>query len=172
MDFVKQIQISEKFQGIYLTEFSLIDKLEQDEHLIINKFLKSNSFSYDCLPEIVKQSNVKSDYYLRQLFDTDKISFEDFRKLNKKEISNFFINYSNESDWGDDRKEFKTLLEKFISLLHEYPSDKFYLISQDWFDIDSKKMRNPENWIYTYYFLVIWFDREKKTMIVCDWNYD
>ena len=172
MELLKQVQITEEFQGILMTVFSLTDNFERADNLIIDKFLKSNSFAIDCLPEKVRQNNKNPEIYLRQLFDNQKISIEDFRELNEKEICNFFISYSNESDWGKDRKAFKILVEKFKTIICDYPSDKFYLISKDWFDKDNDKMKNPENWMYLYYFLVIWFDKEKRTLIVCEWNYD
>jgi len=169
MKLLKQVQIAEEFQGILMTIFSLTDNFERADNLIIDEFLKSNSFAVDCLGEKAKKN---PEIYLRQLFDNQKISVEDFRELNENEIANFFIDYSNESDWGEDRKEFKNLVEKFKTIIGNYPSDKFYLISKDWFEKDNEKIRNPENWIYLYYFLVIWFDNEKKSLIVCEWTYD
>ncbi len=172
MEFIKQVQITEEFQGILLTVFSIKDNFELADNLVIDKFLKSNFFSFDCLPEKVKQNKKNPEINLRQLFDNQKISVEDFQEINENEIGNFFINYSNENDWGEDKKEFKILAEKLKAILKDYPSDKFYLISKDWFDKDSDKMRNPESWIYLYYFLVIWFDKEKKSIIVCELSYD
>jgi hypothetical protein len=172
MELIRQFHITEDSQGILLTEFSLKNNSIQNDKLIIDKFLKSKHYTIDCLPDFVKNDTKHPDFYLRQLFNDKQISITDFKELKKEEIFDFFEQFSNHDDWGEDKGDFKILLEKFNSIINNYESNRFYLISKDWFGEGSDKIRKPENWIYIYYFLIIWIDRINKYLMVCEWNYD
>jgi hypothetical protein len=50
-------------------------------------------------------------------------------------------------------------------------SDHFFLISKEWFD-KGNKILNPDGEVYIYYFLIIWFAKDKKVINVCEWIYE
>lgn len=172
MQLIKQTQITEGFQGFILTEFAILHEFSHDDREIIDNFIKTENFSLDCLPEIVKKDRERPDFYLRQLFDNNKISINDFKKFSKIELMNYFESFSKHDDWGDDKIDFETLLGNFKAEIENFKSEKYFLIDKDWFDKESDKIRDPESWIYIYYFLVIWIDRFENKLTVCEWNYD
>lgn len=172
MQLIKQTQIAEGFQGFNLTEFAILHEISYDDSEIIDNFIKTENFSLDCLPEIVKNDRENPDFYLRQLFDNNKLSINDFKMLSKIELINYFESFAKHDDWGDDKIDFETLLGIFKSEIENSKSDKYFLIDKDWFDKESDKIRDPESWIYINYFLAIWIDRIENKLTVCEWNYD
>lgn len=172
MKFINQIQIAENNQGYYLTEFQLDSELDNSDDKIIDQFIKSERFTYDCLPEMVKRDMNNPDFYLRQLFDYNKISTIDFQRFDISGLIDFFEKYAKAYDWGDDKEDFLKVFEEFKSKLELNKSVEYFLISKDSFDSDNEKIRNPEGWIYLYYFLIIWIDRQERKLFSCEWNYD
>ena len=173
MHLIKQIDFTEDFQGFTLTELSNDKEFIGNEDYIIEKFIKSEYFTIDCLPEIVKTDKSNSDFYLRQLFDNDKLTIKDFKEFSIENLFDFLDDFSKHDDWGDDRVHFIKLLESFKSLFKSKSAyNKFYLISKDWFDKENDKLRNPESWIYIYYFLIVWIDKIEQKLYVCEWTYN
>lgn len=172
MNFINQIQISENNQGFYLTEFQLDSKLDNSDDSIIDEFIKSESFTYDCLPEMIKKDKNNPDFYLRQLFDNEKISTIDFQRFGINELIDFFENYAKHNDWVDDQEDFLKVFTIFKTKLSMNKSVGYFLLSKDSFNSDNEKIRNPEGWIYIYYFLIIWVDRLERKLFFCEWNYD
>jgi hypothetical protein len=172
MNFINQIQISENNQGFYLTEFQLDSEVDNSYYSLIDQFIKSDRFTYDCLPEMIKKNKNNPDFYLRQLFDNEKISSFDFQRLDINGLIDFFDNYANHNDGGEDQEDFLKVYADFKTKLSVNKSVDYFLLSKDSFNSDSEKIRNPEGWIYIYYFLVIWVDRQEKKLLICEWNYD
>lgn len=73
---------------------------------------------------------------------------------------------------GEDRKEFAKLLDKYLEIHDQLPDADFYVINKDWFDKDSKKVLEPENWLYTFYFLIIYIHKNLQTLMLIEWTYD
>ncbi|MBF4487419.1 hypothetical protein [Flavobacterium sp. CSZ] len=170
LEIIKHIEINENYQGINLTEFSFDadDFVSNDQ--IVNTFLKSKSFSYDSLPDCVKREPKKG--YLRRAFYMEHIEINDFKKCNNEGLIKFLVDFLNEPNWGDDRINFERLLNKYFEIHNPYEKNDFYIISKDWFEEENKKLTEPENLIYIFYFLIISVDRKSKRLTLTEWTYD
>jgi hypothetical protein len=51
----RHIEIDENYQGINLTEFSIIADNRTDNDQIVEAFIRSNSFTLDSLREVIKK---------------------------------------------------------------------------------------------------------------------
>jgi hypothetical protein len=167
----RHIEKNENYQGFNLTEFTFIadDKIVNDQ--IIDTFLHSRHFTFDSLRNVEKH-NAENKSYLRQAFDIDRIKISDFRKLDKSETAKFLFDVLNQLDWGDDKTEFAKLSDKYFEIHSQLKDRDFYVINKDWFDKDDKRVLEPENWIYSYYFLILYIDSNSKTLILTEWTYD
>ncbi len=167
-----QKEIDVDYQGVTLSEFTFSNDEQLSENELFDFFIHSSSFTEESRSEQIK--NHKGDIpFLRQAFEIANISIGDFRELDKNNIIKFLNDYSEQDGWGDtDGDDFIILKNKFIDLVKSVHSDKFYLISKDWFDEKDKRLREPESWIYSYYFLILWLDNLNKTLTVSEWTYD
>jgi hypothetical protein len=153
IDTKRHIEINEGYQGINLTEFAIgVDELISNDQ-IVDTFIRSKQFSFDSLRDCVK-TELDRDY-LRQAFDVDKIKITDFRKTDKQGVSKFLFDFINEPYWGDDRNEFAKLHDRYFEIHNEFGDNEFYILSKDWFNKDDERVIEPESWVYTYYFLII-----------------
>ena len=166
----RHIEISESFQGINLTEFAIEFGDKKDNDQIVNDFMRSKHFSFDSLRDCVKAEPSKG--YLRQAFNVDRVKITDFKKTDKQGVSKFLFDFINEPDWGDDRNEFATLLDKYFEIHKQFGDNDFYIISKDWFDKGDERVIEPESWVYTYYFLIISVDRNSNLLTLIEWTYD
>lgn len=167
----RHLEIDEEFQGINLTEFAVVLEAEINYDEIVDRFIRSKNFSYDSLRDCVKKE--PDIGYLRHAFNFEKISISDFRKLNKEKTRQFLLDFSNEPDWGNDKDEFKTLLNRYLEIHQQFGDDNyFYVLSKDWFSPDDKKLLIPESWCYTYYFIIVSIDRENNVLTIMEWTYD
>jgi len=171
MKLIGQQQIASGFQGLILTEFSLNDTELADINLIAT-FLKSDNFTKDCIPEKVKKDSQNQDSYLRQVFNDKKIFISDFKRFKKIDMLNFFNDFFAQTSWAKDKNDFVIIFNKFKIILDSASFENVHLISKDWFNEESEKLRDPESWIYIYYFLIIWTDTAKNNLCVCEWSYD
>jgi hypothetical protein len=170
LKFLRQDEINEGHQNIFRYLF-----LTEDVPNIVNDFLDvflhSEDFKNDCLPFIVKGNLGKNDRFLKHAFSEEVLSITDFKEFSKEKLLHYFDVYSKDSSWGDDRADFVVLLNKFVDLIRTEKSDQFYLISKEWFE-KGNEILNDSSEFYLYYFLIIWLDRDKKVVNVCEWNYD
>ena len=165
------IEIDEGYQGFNLTEFLFTKDSNDTTDLIVDSFIRSMHFTFDSLRDVVK-NDTENKGYLRQAFVIDEINIDDFRKLEKSGTKQFLIDFLNEPNWGDDRNEFAKLLDKYLEIHDQLPEADFYVINKDWFEKDSKKLLEPENWVYTFYFLIIYVDKNLQKLILTEWTYD
>lgn len=166
----RHIEINEGYQGINLTEFSIVvDELISNDQ-IVDTFFHSKNFSFDSLRECVKEQPDKG--YLRQAFDVGKIKITDFKKTDKQGVSNFLLDFLNEPDWGDDKNEFAKLLDRYFEIHNEFGDNEFYILSKDWFDKEDERVIETESWVYSYYFLIISVDRKSNLLNLTEWTYD
>ncbi|HRG19369.1 MAG TPA: hypothetical protein PLP39_09785, partial [Flavobacterium lutivivi] len=166
----RHIEIDESYQGINLTEFafSIKNPLENDQ--IVDIFIRSKHFTYESLRDCIKkETDVK---FLRRAFNIEKIKISDFKKINKEGTTKFLIDFLNEKDWGDDKNEFATLLNKYFEIHQQLGNNDFYVISKDWFERDDEKVIQPESWCYIYYFFIISVDRNSNLLTFTEWKYD
>lgn len=167
-----QKEIDEECQGINLSEFAFSNDQKLEEVELIDFFIHSKSFTDESRREIVK-NDTENRPFLSQAFEIDLIKIKDFRKYSKNELIKFLNDYAEADDWGDtDGDDFVKLKDRFLEFLKAVKSDNFYIISKEWFDEKDKKLREPENWIYLYYFLIIWIDEANKTLTISEWTYD
>jgi hypothetical protein len=167
----KHIEVDEGYQGFNLTEFLFTANNNDPTDQIVDTFIRSTHFSFDSLSNIIK-NDTEEKGYLRQAFVIDEINIGDFRKLDKAGTKKFLIDFLNEPDWGEDRNEFAKLLDNYLEIHDQLTDADFYVINKDWFDKDSKKVLEPENWVYTFYFLIIYIDKNLQTLILTEWTYD
>ena len=110
---------------------------------------------------------------MRRAFNFDKAKITDFKKYTKEEARKFLIDFLNESDWGDnDGGEFSDLRERYFEIHKKITSNDFYIISKDWFETNDERLIEPENWCYSYYFLIISVDRNSNLLTLTEWTYD
>lgn len=163
-------EIDLNYQGISLRAFSFEVDKNMGNDQIVDTFIRTKHFAYESLRNCIKKEPDK--IFLRRAFDLDKIKIADFKKFSKEETTKFLCDFLNDSDWGDDRDEFATLIDKYFEIHKQYGDNDFYVISKDWFDKDNEKVFNPESWCYTYYFLIISVDRNSNLLTFTEWKYD
>ncbi|MEO9258264.1 MAG: hypothetical protein ABI207_07775 [Crocinitomicaceae bacterium] len=169
---IKQhIEIDEDYQGISLTEFSIMTDKQTENKDIIESFIHSTSFTVDSLREVVK-IDTENKPYLQCSFDIDKINIDDFKRKSKDETVEFLYDFLNQPDWGDDKNEFLKLLDKYFEIHNKFGDIDFYIISKDWFNIDDQRLIKPESWVYSYYFLIISIDRNLNLLTLTEWTYE
>ncbi|RYX81523.1 hypothetical protein EON73_04770 [bacterium] len=169
---IKQhIEINESYQGINLTEFSILTDNSTSNDQIVETFIHSNLFSIDSLRDVIKY-NSENKPYLRRAFNIDRINISDFKKKSKLETSTFLYNFLNEPDWGDDRNDFAKLLDKYLKIHTTLGGNNFYIISKEWFDKGDERVIEPVWLIYSYYFLIISIDRSSNLLTLTEWAYD
>ncbi len=166
----RHIEIDERYQGINLTEFvfSFDKQIENDQ--IVDIFIRSKHFTYDCLRDCIKVD--PDGGYLGQAFNIENVKISDFKKSKKEGVIKFLIDFINEPNWGDDRNDFAKILDKFFEIFKTLNESVFYIISKDWFDKDDEKFIGPGSWVYTYYFLIISVDRNANLLTLSEWTYD
>ena|ERR1700722_10508627 len=165
-----QYEIRIGYQAIFWYIF-LINDASDELDLFFNWFLHSDNFRDFCLPFNVKKSARENNHFLQRAFVQDALSLSDFKVFSKEQLVGFFRDYSTSKSWGDDRNDFVTLMKSYIELVQKEACDHFFIISKEWF-AKGNKVLNADSEIYIYYFLIIWFDREKRVLNVCDWIYD
>ncbi len=166
----RHLEIYEEYQGINLTAFTMEVDDQMDNDRIVDTFIRSTHFSYDCLADCVKAEPNKN--YLGQAFNMDNIKISDFRKTDKYGVSQFLFDYINEPDWGDDRNDFAKLLDRYFVIHNELGDNNFYILSKDWFDEKQDNVLLVEWWSYTYYMLIISVDRRSNVLTLTEWTYD
>lgn len=172
-ELIKHNEIVEEYQGINLNEFQFSNGENLAEENIIEEFIHSNSFKEESLKEIEMNNPDNRDLYLRQAFEIENVSIQDFKKLNKENLVSFLNGFWSSEDWGVfDREDFEIIKVKFIELIRNNNSDSFFLLSKDWFNEGDIRIREPERWIYSYNFLIIWIDKVNNTLLVSEWTYD
>jgi hypothetical protein len=165
-----QYEIREGHQAIFWY-ILLISDVSNELDDFLNSFLRSDSFRDFCLPFTVKKFPMENYPFLERAFNQDTLSLSDFKVFSKKQLVSFFKDYSTSPSWGDDKDEFATIMNGYFDLLQKEASDRFFLISKEWFD-KGDKILNSDSEIYIYYFLIIWFDGDKKVLNVCEWIYE
>jgi hypothetical protein len=143
---------------------------QMDNDQIVAIFIRSKQFSFDSLRNGIKAESAKG--YLRRAFNFDRVEITDFKKTDKQGAAKFLFDFLNEPDWGDDRSGFSKLLDRYFEIHNKFPECDYYIISKDWFDKDDEKLVEPENWCYTYYFLIISIHRNSRTLTLTEWTYD
>jgi len=166
----RHIEFDKNYQGINLTEFSFETENKTSNDQILNSFLKSNYYSYDCLRDCIKKEPNKG--YLRSALNVEKIEISDFRKCDKGNAIKFLEDYYNEPDWGADKQDFKTLIDFFVEIIDYSDNNDFYIISKDWFENSDERLIEFESSIYTYYFLIIIINRNSNSLTLTEWTYD
>lgn len=102
-------------------------------------------------------------------FNFEFINCNDLKKLNRKELYDFFDAFADPKGWSDP-KEIKNEIHFFKSITNE--NEEFYMLSIDFFErnnpnlfeFKSEKLNFVAN-VYLYYFLIFWFKNDK--MYLC-----
>lgn len=169
LNFQKTIDID--YQGVNISEFSYSNTENLSEDNLIDFFIHSKSFTEESRREIIKNDK-ENRPFLRQAFEIDFLKLDDFKQTDKKGVIKFLNDYTEEDDWKSDKDDFIKIKDKFIESLKFVESDNFYLISKEWFDEKDQILREPESWIYAYYFLIIWLNTANGKLTVSEWTYD
>ncbi|MGV3588355.1 MAG: hypothetical protein ACO1OF_15230 [Adhaeribacter sp.] len=174
---LKQEKFDADYQGATITIFSYEGQID------VIDFIDSEYFRLDCTRDDIKVKPLQQqDNYLKSAFNLEKLSIEDFKALTLFGLIAFFDKYGTEK-WGEsDRGDFIVVLNKLKNYLsHLGDSFTFFLISKEWFE-NQESRRNPENadnklkepefWIYGYYFIAIGISKAKKELIAIVMFYD
>jgi hypothetical protein len=168
-ELIKQLEIDVDYQGINISEFAFVGPVP-DENLI-TYFFRSNCFTVDSRRKKQKENPIPPHkaQYLRSALNFDHIDIHDFRKYDKSETSAFLENYTDE--WGpdDDFRQLNSIFSQYFSAIE---ANAFFVIDKDWFPENSEKLREPESWIFDYYFLIFWTDEKLKKLVVTEWTWD
>jgi hypothetical protein len=173
----KQEYFDSDYQGATVNSFSVKEEITASDEAIIG-FVNSDYFKIDCVRDYIKQkSRQERDLYLKPAFMLEEISIEDFKKLNLKQLYSYFDAYIN-GEWGDDKQDFIVVWSKLKKLLSELGGTyTFYLLSKEWFEESNqngvdRKLREPEIFTYTYYFLLIGISTEEQKLVSIELFYD
>jgi len=171
-ELIRHLEIDEAFQGINLTEFHYSNENPLPNYQLLDSFIHSKHFTSDSLRDVVT-NDTGNRSFLRQAFENLAINFNDFKELTKEEVIKLLTDFSLENDWGDtDLGDFMILKDNFIDLTKDVEAETFYLINKDWFDKTDNRVRQPEGEIFIYYFLILWIDKQKKTLTITEWTYN
>lgn len=167
-----QREINEVYQGVTISEFALTVSKGLIERKLIDYFIHSFSFTEESPSERIK--NYTGDIgFLGPAFEIDLLEISDFKQAGKIGVSKFLNDYVEENNWGDtDGDDFVNIKTKYIDFLSNVDASSFYIISKEWFEENHKLLREPENWCYMYYFLIIWVDENNMSLTVSEWKYD
>lgn len=162
--------IDHNYQGICLTNFLVITTEDVSEEQLLEQFIHSTTFSYYSLREVIKQNPEQP--YLRQAFDPSLLSIHDFTRGSKAQVVKFLLDFENEK-WGDDDKDdFIFIKNLFLIILDSVTADCFFIINKDWFAKGDAKVLEPYDWVYVYYFLIIWIEKGNRFLTISEWTYD
>ncbi len=170
-ELLEQKEIVENYQGLVLTNFSFRENAEIENGQLLEEFIRSKHFRFESLREPIR-TNSKGDLNLRGTFNFDNIKTEDFKNFSKKEITSYLINFINTPDWYDDRNDFAKLLDFYFKVQVSFEEKDFFLITKDWFAIDDIRVIDPNHWIFTYHFIIIYIDRQSSKLSMSEWMYD
>jgi hypothetical protein len=168
--YLRQNEIRSEYQVIFWYIFLVEDISEWEETQLI-EFVHSDYFKEFVKPDIVKQTPSERNRFLKGAFNLSNLGFTDFRVFEKEGLIRFFNEYAQSGDWGEDRTEFITIMNSFNHLIENETINKFFLISKEWFR-QGDQILSQDSEIYTYYFLILWVNTARKTINVCEWNYD
>jgi len=168
--FLDQREIRSEYQVIFWYTFLTEDIDNKVDDLLI-EFIHSDCFREFGKPSIVSQSHIGGDRFLQGAFNLNNLDVTNFRIFSKDGLMQFFDEYSQSADWGDDRGEFIDVMNSFNKFLEKETSDCFFGISKEWFN-QGDRVLSADSGFYTYYFLLMWLDIGKKIINVCEWNYD
>jgi hypothetical protein len=166
-----QKEIDEGYQGINISEFTYSNDENLSEENLVDLFVHSVSFTEESRRESIKNHS-GGIAFLRRAFEIDLVKMDDFKQTDKNGLVKFLNDYAEEDNWEKDKDDFKKIKDRFFGFLENGLSKNFYIISKEWFDQNDKRLREPESWIYTYYFLIVWIDELRKTVTVSEWTYD
>jgi hypothetical protein len=168
--FFGQFEIREGYQAVFWSLF-LVEAMSPDLNIWLSDFIHSENFRDERLPFIIKKNFGNPDRFLRGSFNEELLKATDFKVLNKEDLLEYLEDYSKHESWKDDREEFKSLLHKFNGFFINEDPDEIFLINKEWFN-KGEKILSSDSEYYIYSFLMIWFDKPRKQINVCEWNYD
>lgn len=167
-------EMSNNYSGFSINEY--IPDIDTDDEKIIDGFLTPDNFKHEDFHSAIRFSENTKDF-LGHALNLDKVSHKDFKVLTKSELLEFFDKlWPKENILPLDKLDIH-LVDKFCSIIKQTPTDKFYLIAREFFDLTIGENANMVDerllfdiTIYNPYCLIIWFD--KKTLNVCEYLAD
>jgi hypothetical protein len=168
--YLGQNKIQSEYQGMFWHTFFAEDSIVPEESWLM-EFVHSDNFRKSIRQEAVKQPASLTYPFLKGGFNLSNLDVTNFKVFNKAGLVDFFNEYAQSDDWGEDRAAFIAIMDEFNRLLEKQRSDKFFLISKEWFS-KGDPVLNQDSEIYLYYFLIIWIDIDKGIVNVCEWDYD
>lgn len=165
-----QHEIRANYQAIFWYIFS-IENANDTAIDLLNEFLHSEILWECCLPFIVKKNIDHKWRFLPRAFNLRVLNLSNFKALSREQVLDFLDDYSDSPSWREDRDDFLTILNRFSELFQKEATGKFFLISKEWFKKEDEIL-NPNGEPFIYYFILIWFNANKKEVNVCEWAYD
>lgn len=148
---------------------------EEKSDSILEYLIKEHFFDIGTRPTHIQKILRTSDSpgYLQGLFNSKKLSIEDFRFVPHQAIYYYLEGFSEtQEEWGEDKPLFKELLRVFKENYLD-TIDGCFLINKEWFDENSEKVRDHEFMIYDFYLVIIWKDKKDSSKVyISEWSAD
>jgi len=182
----------EPYQGVLIHYFRLLDDLRGSDEEIILNFIKTDTFE----KSDAETYNSYSNGWGNLAINFRLLESSHFLKLNRAELYNYLKNcLTPEEGWTEHGisifiKDVNWLKKE----MERYDSNKYFVLNIGWFDengnrvyddgASENKIRNLNAiakgtifwdrcvFIYTYYILVIWLERETSTLAACEFLSD
>jgi hypothetical protein len=156
------------YEFIHLTEISIDTKLEERE--VISTFI--NQVEFATWTNELRVGKEQAREMLGIPFDNSHFDFSDLHKISSLELIELTTSFTNQYQDNYIKGESYSELQKALQT-HLKNIDSVYFANLDHFkDNDSLKLRNPQASVYSYYFLIFWFNHTEDTFTVCEWGED
>lgn len=165
----RQIEYIIRFQGLYMSEFKIVNCNQIENNQIISNFIKSKQFRFDSLNDYVNSEPIIR--FSKKVFDFERIIINDFYKTDKNGVLKYLVDFLNKPDWGSDKIDFFKVLERYFDIHNNLNDGDFYILSKDMFDWDREKLINPFSGYLIYCFFIFSIDSLSSTLTMTEWTY-
>lgn len=168
---MNKIEYNRECQKLVSTEdiYINITKFSLSREIPFGKLLKLPALSHEFLSEDAR--NDESGLYLKSVFDFNYLVKSDFRHIaNKNELKKYLISLSEDENWPDFNRVFKTSINLFFGIPCVNCLCDSYVINKDDFEISANVVVEREYRAYGFYLLLIWVCNEERAFHVCEWS--
>jgi hypothetical protein len=147
-----------------------ISKFKIRENFSLDELLSSETVEHEMLKQIVKEHPDRD--YLRPLFKLSELHSSDFKSFDEDNLYSYLSCFSDDPSWEDQQESFKSTVKSFINYAKKTSVKTAYLISKDWFESNSSKLKEGEFMVYGFYLLIIWVNKDDSYYYTCEWYDD
>ncbi|XZF14672.1 hypothetical protein ACTHGU_00900 [Chitinophagaceae bacterium MMS25-I14] len=175
--FVFQEEEARFYHGLNFCRFSL-DEFDvlPDDAAILDAFFMSAAFNQEFRSAIIKRAG-NHEAFLRKAFNSEVLRSGHFKIVAGVDLQKYFNIWTAPEyrlgEWGkEDRDAFLFMKNRVFDLLPLPDHAYFFFADKDWFDEKDPVINDPEHWVYGYYVLVFFLDREKRELTALEWYND